>query len=529
MNFRTKRTFAYILVGFYLFLGGVEYAVILPSAWEFLQSLGATDEFFLGLAIAGYSISGTVAGLVGGRVSDLYPHHTKWIVITCVSAMVIGNTQYMLGVSVLNVVMSRVVCGFGSGAGAALLAEICRTTNQKERTSVLSVCNGTRQLGILMGPACQLFLSLFDFKISNFQVNHLNAAGLFMALVWLTFFLLFLILYSDIYFEYKYEILRQQYNPEETPFGHSMYLSSVEEEKKKAKNKVEVANLGLEFTQPINGYLCEISRNVSTEPDTQAPHSEDFSIMERDGSVADTSSDESDQPLLGVTPREWFLVSDVPTKPTHTHISYRMYFDEFLHDDIVVLFTINMFCFFAQLNVETVIAPILKFYFDMSTWMSSLVYMGGGMVSITVYITIAFVSRKVRDSVLLGIGCATLLAANIWFIIVVPSFKPGVMEGLEYFLMGGVLLFIGYTITGVSSAGLMSKCVSEGVQGAAQGLRRLATFVGLILGPIWGGATMRQPHLQFSAPILLLSFAAVLYAMSLPKIIREETDRRQKA
>ncbi|XP_065564340.1 uncharacterized protein LOC136029811 [Artemia franciscana] len=103
------------------------------------------------------------------------------------------------------------------------------------------------------------------------------------------------------------------------------------------------------------------------------------------------------------------------------------------------------------------------------------------------------------------------------------------MEGLEYFLMGGVLLFIGYTITGVSSAGLMSKCVSEGVQGAAQGLRRLATFVGLIIGPIWGGATMKQPHLQFSAPILLLSFAAVLYAMSLPKIIREETDRRQKA
>ncbi|KAK2706071.1 hypothetical protein QYM36_016181, partial [Artemia franciscana] len=374
----------------------------------------------------GYSISGTVAGLVGGRVSDLYPHHTKWIVITCVSAMVIGNTQYMLGVSVLNVVMSRVVCGFGSGAGAALLAEICRTTNQKERTSVLSVCNGTRQLGILMGPACQLFLSLFDFKISNFQVNHLNAAGLFMALVWLTFFFLFLILYSDIYFEYKYEILRQQYNPEETPFGHSMYLSSVEEEKKKAKNKVEVANLGLEFTQPIYGSLRQISRNVSTEPDTQAPHSEDFSIMERDGSVADTSSDESDQPLLGVTPREWFLVSDVPTKPTHTHISYRMYFDEFLHDDIVVLFTINMFCFFAQLNVETVIAPILKFYFGMSTWMSSLVYMGGGMVSITVYITIAIVSRKVRDSVLLGIGCATLLAANIWFIVVVPSFKPGV-------------------------------------------------------------------------------------------------------
>ena len=43
--------------------------------------------------------------------------------------------------------------GLGSGAGAALLAEICRTTSPRERTSILSVCSGLRQVGLLIGTS----------------------------------------------------------------------------------------------------------------------------------------------------------------------------------------------------------------------------------------------------------------------------------------------------------------------------------------------------------------------------------------
>jgi hypothetical protein len=47
--------------------------------------------------------------------------------------------------------------GLGSGAGAALLAEICRTTSPKERTSVLSFCSGLRQVGLLIGILIMLY------------------------------------------------------------------------------------------------------------------------------------------------------------------------------------------------------------------------------------------------------------------------------------------------------------------------------------------------------------------------------------
>ena len=47
------------------------------------------------------------------------------------------------------------------------------------------------------------------------------------------------------------------------------------------------------------------------------------------------------------------------------------------------------------------------------------------------------------------------------------------------------------------------------LKGIAQGFRRLATFSGLILGPIWGGATLHQPYLQMSIPLLLLILLGV--------------------
>ena len=105
-----------------------------------------------------------------------------------------------------------IISGFGSGAGAALLAEICRTTTNKERTAILSVCNGLRQIGLLIGPGFQILLELFDFSLFNgaLIVTPYNAPGLFMALLWIIFLIFVLALYNNIYVEYKYELLRQE-------------------------------------------------------------------------------------------------------------------------------------------------------------------------------------------------------------------------------------------------------------------------------------------------------------------------------
>ena len=84
-----------------------------------------------------------------------------------------------------------------------MLAEICRTTGIEERTPILAVCNATRQLGILVGPAFQFLLSYFHFTIWGFEVNPLNAPGVFMGVLWLLFCIATLFMFYNLTAELK--------------------------------------------------------------------------------------------------------------------------------------------------------------------------------------------------------------------------------------------------------------------------------------------------------------------------------------
>ena len=100
-------------------------------------------------------------------------------------------------------VIGDCILGVGTAAGSVMLAEICRTTTLEERTPILAICNGTRQLGILIGPAFQLILSYFHFTIWGLEVYPMNAPGLFMAVFWAIFFVITLFMYSNLTAEMK--------------------------------------------------------------------------------------------------------------------------------------------------------------------------------------------------------------------------------------------------------------------------------------------------------------------------------------
>ena len=187
-----------------------------------------------------------VAGIVGGRLGDSYPQHTKIIVVLSVFCMILGNIQYLVGGSVVNLIMGRVVCGqycilsphrsishlllllgLGSGAGAALLAEVCRTSSTKERTSILSICNGLRQIGLLTSPGFQILLEQLDFSLFDglIVVGPYNASGLLMAVLWILYLIFTLLFYQNLDVEYKYELLRQEHIGGEDITGESLELS----------------------------------------------------------------------------------------------------------------------------------------------------------------------------------------------------------------------------------------------------------------------------------------------------------------
>ena len=64
--------------------------------------------------------------------------------------------------------------GVGISAGAVLFGEIARVTSKKERTGAFSVFMSIRQIGLVIGPAFNLFLRKCNFYLGPFLVDKLR-------------------------------------------------------------------------------------------------------------------------------------------------------------------------------------------------------------------------------------------------------------------------------------------------------------------------------------------------------------------
>ena len=65
-----KKTLATkVALAVFFLLGGIEYGVIIPTLWPYLEELGAGHAFY-GLTFSAYALSGLVAAMVFGVVSD---------------------------------------------------------------------------------------------------------------------------------------------------------------------------------------------------------------------------------------------------------------------------------------------------------------------------------------------------------------------------------------------------------------------------------------------------------------------------
>ena len=97
------------------------------------------------------------------------------------------------------------ILGLGNVSTIALVTDVTRATSKDERTPVLVFFNITQQvnkktfeiksllqgpflqIGLLLGPACNIFLREIDFEFYGFKINKLNVPGLFLALMYIIY------------------------------------------------------------------------------------------------------------------------------------------------------------------------------------------------------------------------------------------------------------------------------------------------------------------------------------------------------
>ncbi|CAB1314358.1 unnamed protein product [Coregonus sp. 'balchen'] len=171
MDYKRKKKMTYFTIGLIFLLSGIEYAVILPTIWRYLQTLGAAP-YFLGLGLSAFSLTGLLSGPLFGHLSDK-THTTKKIIL-------------------------RLVAGIGTGAGSSIFGFLTRSTAPEDRSTVFAAVMACRQAGLLIGPAFNLFLRLCDFQLGPFVVNKYTAPGLFMCLLWTLLQLAVVFMYWDI-------------------------------------------------------------------------------------------------------------------------------------------------------------------------------------------------------------------------------------------------------------------------------------------------------------------------------------------
>ncbi|KAF5888146.1 major facilitator superfamily domain-containing protein 8-like, partial [Clarias magur] len=415
--------------------------VILPTIWRYLQILDA-PPYFLGLGLSAFSFSGLVTGPLFGRWSDR-TRTTKTIILFSNLFEIVGNFMYFIGYSKWLLLSSRFVAGVGAGAGSALFGFLTRTTDPEERAGVFAAVMASRQAGLLIGPAFNIFLRLCDFGLGPFTVNKYTAPGVAVVL-----------LYRDVP---PLDSVPEMYTA----------LRCVRE---------EVCSRGEDDTAGSGSSTTLLSEQTETqlsgEPEPDEPG----------------ATPASDSPRSLDDPFENFSASQ-----------------EFLREEVVVLLTAQFITLFNQTALETMVTPLTQKYFGFGELGNSVMYGLCGVEVIAGFFLVRWLSRVLEERVLLAAGLLVSCVACIWCLVFLADPKGGFALELTEFIIGVFLQLLGLPFVAVSQVSLFSKVTAVKTQGFSQGVRRSVGGLATILGPLWAGGLIGNLYVMLGMMLFLLT------------------------
>lgn len=483
MDQRRKKKLTFFTIGLIFLLSGVEYAVILPTIWRYLQTLHAAP-YFLGLALSAFSLSGLLSGPLFGHWSDR-TQTTKKIILFANFFEIIGNFMYFMGYSKWLLLSSRLVAGIGTGAGSSIFGFLTRSTAPEDRATAFAAVMACRQVGLLIGPAFNIFLRLCDFHLGPFAVNKYTAPGLFMCLLWALIQVVVVFIYWDLpplENRKSKESLRSE-NREEGNEG-----GLVEEDNEEEKPLMGSQDLGGSYGSVVtsNPPRCD-SPSVSNDMlnHISPPHSPE-----------QPESNESSSPF-----KNFSLTR------------------EFLREEVVVLLASQFITLFNQTVLETMVTPLTQKYFSYGELENSVMYCLCGVEVIVGFLFVRWLSQRVAERVILAVGLAICNIAGVWCLIFMVNPRGAFHWQLTEFIIGVFLQVLGLPFVAVAQVSLFSKVTSEKTQGFSQGVRRSVGGLATILGPLWAGGLTENLYVMMGVMMALLALLTMMLAVSFDRLV----------
>ncbi|XP_030631780.1 major facilitator superfamily domain-containing protein 8 [Chanos chanos] len=469
MDYQQKKNLSFATIGLIFFLSGIEYAVILPTIWQYLQILEA-PPWFLGLGLSAFSLTGLLSGPLFGHWSDK-TRTTKSIILFSNVFEIVGNFMYFMGYSKWLLLCSRLVAGIGAGAGSSIFGFLTRTTVSEERARVFAAVMACRQAGLLIGPAFNIFLRLCDFKLGPFRVNKYTSPGLFMCAMWSLLQFAVVLFYWDI-------------PPVDCAELQTVYAEVKEEEE---------PLMGTEDEAAVDTYGSVISefQSEETQLSPQLP------------------------PSPPPSPPPNHLRSSTPDDPFENFSAS----EEFLREEVVVLLTAQFITLFNQTALETMVTPVTQKYFGFAELGNSVMYSLCGVEVIAGFFLVRWLSRLVADRVVLATGVSICCVACVWCIVFLANPRGGYSLELMEFVVGVFLQLLGLPFVAVSQVSLFSKVTSEKTQGFSQGIRRSVGGLATILGPLWAGGLTSNLYIMLGMMMFLLILITIMMVLSYDRLV----------
>eukprot|EP00043_Microstomoeca_roanoka_P013590 m.133320 g.133320 ORF g.133320 m.133320 type:complete len:547 (-) comp15796_c0_seq8:196-1836(-) len=420
-----ERRRSLLILGVFWFFTGVEYAVILPSAWQFLQNLGADNKIWLSISISAFSVANFLFSPLYGRFADRYS--TKTILIVSNFFELVGNILYLFANDVYTNVESRFIAGMGAAAGSAIFAYVGRVSEtplalNKNMGAIMTA----RAIGLILGPAFNFILIKVEWKIGNFKIDPYNSPGLLMTLIWLVCQFLVIKYFKDI------------------PDDDAVEM--------KAKTTV-------------------VASDKQDDSILQQPRGEGDPLLDGDieNGVRGLSANDS-------VMSDGINTSGMEFEPDTPKCS------EYLSLGVIALLLVQFLNMFNQTAYETFITPFTQHIFHWNQVANSIVYMLTAVLAIAVYLVISYFQPKygISDRAEILAGVVLQLVGFIIFYVLPAESK----QELWKFVLGSIVFVAGLPFVYIAPA-LQAKLTTMRTQGLGQGIRRSVVSAAQIIGPLW--------------------------------------------
>jgi len=479
MNLKTKKKSTRVCVGLFFLLGGIEYAVILPTLWLYLEHRFDAEQWFFGVVFAAFCFSNLLSSPLFGFWVD-YTQKTKSAILFANLFEIGGNFLYFIAWSKYWVLGARLVAGIGAGIGGGIFAQIARTTTEKERTGMYSIAMALRQFGLLVGPGLNLFLREFNVKLGPFKIDTYTSPGIFMAVVWLLLEVVMVFFYFDLPKVHGHDRIQNGKNQNASD-------ESENEEANSIVKKPIVDDTSINYDSVAENSSDVFTDNSSVGGEKQKlvkVNGAGFRKRSRTSSVMDN----------------WHLAKDL------------------VREEVIVILASQFMMFFNETALEAIVTPLSEHLLGWREIENSIAYCLIALEAILVFVLVRKLSHKLSDRWLMVIGIAFEGFALIWYLALLANAKPYQSIILPTIIVGTLVIVFGLPFFSVANVSLYSKITDERTQGIAQGIQRSVTGLAMILGPLWGGALTRRLYLMLGVMAALEVILAVMMFFSFHRL-----------